>query len=878
MGKGIKLDDGTIAPKICPKCGSKVTVYLQGEPIAKCSNKKCNTFFGVIACNIRETSSIDDNLELPEDYSTNSVYSLLDNTDKKRIFLSSDWHFFKNHYKKEHNYVNTQKIVAWCKKHIKDDDVFMYLGDISFRYANEKDQLESQRILSTIPGVKILILGNHDKMLGQDYFTNCGFDYVFEELKWQNIIFTHRPIIMDIYPDDYINIHGHIHNDRCYNTTDGKRNINVYPLWYDNKPVTLDYLLNNVEKLTKENYWKPNYGYSESYFYECDYDEILNETKRSELPDSAFGIPEDKKYPLDSKKHVNSAIKLFGHAEESKKKELAKRIKTASDKFNIDISKTSQCYKYLNESANIIPDNVNNIIFDMGNVLVYGDEVINFDKIDRIPKEYIDEINNIINDTLFHSKNPDIHYYNINKAKSYLRQNIPDYLNNYIDDIFEVFIWKLHTYDYTYELLESLKNKGYNLYYLSNWDRYSYEIAEEFFKPLLSYFNGGIFSFEVRCEKPSMNIYYSLINTYNLKPQECIFFDDLKENVEAAKNIGINAIQFDCNKTPIELLKELNPINIENNSDFLFINKDSIKCIDKSVIKLWYLSDHIKENINNYKDTLDDAINDVFNENNTFKDYYVYTKVNDIDVLLGIIRLYKDKSYVWQIQYTLTSDKLNGLELNEWAMAACNPVIGTHKPYILKIGDSETGSLFPTKFAFAPDIISDKYLVINENAELEVIDKSVIDNYYYEVYEYIGNMERVKRIEKAYKENKCVDNTFFYTTLTGKPMLTEDQIDFDSSFKKVNFELLKEKQLSTISTMKDEISKITCTNSLLNNIINESPIVYENNVLNKYNKYNNFSIKKDLDGYYFYNSSNNKRSASINNISSLTENMIKSIL
>ena len=36
---------------------------------------------------------------------------------------------------------------------------------------------------------------------------------------------------------------------------------------------------------------------------------LEEEMKRSQLPDSVFGVPEQRKYPLDSEKHVRSAIK-----------------------------------------------------------------------------------------------------------------------------------------------------------------------------------------------------------------------------------------------------------------------------------------------------------------------------------------------------------------------------------------------------------------------------------------------------------------------------------------------------------------------------------------------------------------------------------------
>ena len=54
---------------------------------------------------------------------------------------------------------------------------------------------------------------------------------------------------------------------------------------------------------------------------------------------------------MDTKKHVESAIKLFGHAEESDKKHLAKRIAEEAEKYGIEIPETTQVYKYLHEEC-----------------------------------------------------------------------------------------------------------------------------------------------------------------------------------------------------------------------------------------------------------------------------------------------------------------------------------------------------------------------------------------------------------------------------------------------------------------------------------------------------------------------------------------------
>lgn len=46
--KVIKNDKGEIVPEFCPKCGSKVGLYIQGEPVYLCSNEKCREYFGTM--------------------------------------------------------------------------------------------------------------------------------------------------------------------------------------------------------------------------------------------------------------------------------------------------------------------------------------------------------------------------------------------------------------------------------------------------------------------------------------------------------------------------------------------------------------------------------------------------------------------------------------------------------------------------------------------------------------------------------------------------------------------------------------------------------------------------------------------------------------
>ena len=82
--------------------------------------------------------------------------------------------------------------------------------------------------------------------------------------------------------------------------------------------------------------------------------EILQEAKlkaaaRNKLPDSAFGIPEDRKYPLNDAAHVKAAIKMFSHCPDAKKSALAKRIVSAMSKFGVDVTfdEKSPMYNYV---------------------------------------------------------------------------------------------------------------------------------------------------------------------------------------------------------------------------------------------------------------------------------------------------------------------------------------------------------------------------------------------------------------------------------------------------------------------------------------------------------------------------------------------------
>ena len=56
--------------------------------------------------------------------------------------------------------------------------------------------------------------------------------------------------------------------------------------------------------------------------------------------------------------------------------------------------------------------------------------------------------------------------------------------------------------------------------------------------------DGELWSCDVKQTKPEREIYLTLLEKFQLKPDECVFIDDRAENCERARKVGMEAIQF----------------------------------------------------------------------------------------------------------------------------------------------------------------------------------------------------------------------------------------------------------------------------------------------------------------------------------------------
>ena len=115
----------------------------------------------------------------------------------------------------------------------------------------------------------------------------------------------------------------------------------------------------------------------------------------------------------------------------------------------------------------------------------------------------------------------------------------------------------------TANLVEELKDRGYNLYVLSNMSREYIDFLRKL--PVFRHFDKQIISCEEQLVKPEREIYELLLSRYGLNPAETIFVDDRKENVETAAELGIVPFHFDRHN-PEKACEELRKL-IYNSKD-----------------------------------------------------------------------------------------------------------------------------------------------------------------------------------------------------------------------------------------------------------------------------------------------------------------------
>ena len=198
---------------------------------------------------------------------------------------------------------------------------------------------------------------------------------------------------------------------------------------------------------------------------------------------------------------------------------------------------------------------IENIIFDVGQVLVSYDWE-SYLKAFHFPAEE----EKLIAEKVFKSQIWNERDRGLFSEEEYRKQFIAALPAEYEADVKRVIEKSGKTIgikDYAETWTGYLKSQGYHLYILSNYSQFMLDQTRPGKMPFLKNMDGVIFSCKVQQIKPEADIYETLLSRFGLKPEESVFLDDRPENCEAARKLGIHAIEFHDLKQAAKELEKL---------------------------------------------------------------------------------------------------------------------------------------------------------------------------------------------------------------------------------------------------------------------------------------------------------------------------------
>ena len=212
-------------------------------------------------------------------------------------------------------------------------------------------------------------------------------------------------------------------------------------------------------------------------------------------------------------------------------------------------------YRILNKNKKVVDSDMENIIFDVGQVLVSYDwesylKAFHFSA----------EEEKLIAEKVFKSQIWNERDRGLFPEEEYRKRFIAELPAEYEADVKRVIEESGKTIgikDYAETWTSYLKSQGYHLYILSNYSQFMLDQTRPGKMPFLKNMDGVIFSCEVQQIKPEADIYETLLSRFGLKPEESVFLDDRPENCEAARKLGIHAIEFHDLKQAAKELEKL---------------------------------------------------------------------------------------------------------------------------------------------------------------------------------------------------------------------------------------------------------------------------------------------------------------------------------
>lgn len=183
---------------------------------------------------------------------------------------------------------------------------------------------------------------------------------------------------------------------------------------------------------------------------------------------------------------------------------------------------------------------IKNIVFDMGNVLLWFDRDRFLDAVGAEGEDRKILMNNVYLSVEW--ARMDRGSMTEAEAAASMCTHVPERLHEKVHMLVDQWDRPIYPVEGMAQLARDLKSAGYGIYLLSNASYRQHEYWPRV--PGSECFDGTLISADVKLMKPQREIYDLLCSKFSLKPEECVFIDDSAANIEGAEVAGMSGIVF----------------------------------------------------------------------------------------------------------------------------------------------------------------------------------------------------------------------------------------------------------------------------------------------------------------------------------------------
>ena len=194
--------------------------------------------------------------------------------------------------------------------------------------------------------------------------------------------------------------------------------------------------------------------------------------------------------------------------------------------------------------------NIDNIIFDLGNVILNIDYQNTIDAFEKI---------GVPDASIFYSKSSQLNIFNQLETGHISKQNFILEIQKFVPKASASQIinaWNSILQDLPNERLEILKNikDKFSIFLLSNTNTIHIEkiidkLGKKKYAEFYNLFDKVYYSHEIKLRKPNADIFKLVIKENCLSIKNTLFIDDSIQHIESAKKIGLKTYHLDRNET-----------------------------------------------------------------------------------------------------------------------------------------------------------------------------------------------------------------------------------------------------------------------------------------------------------------------------------------